>query len=160
GLELLGDDAVSVLMGILTREDTFFGTLDISDKESCREAFDNESNEGKILFVTGGGSGMHAEQKLVLGLYLSAHPGLAYVYGKKRPCAGCSLVLRYARDRMGLNIQFNPNPGGYWDPSLTGLDRIVSMRIKSVDEDSVAVMQWLHEQIVDEVTPTMYRSLY
>ncbi|WPB80628.1 hypothetical protein KYC5002_15985 [Archangium violaceum] len=160
GLELLGDDAVSVLMGILTREGSFFGTLDISNKESCREAFDDESNEGKILFVTGGGNGMHAEQKLVLGLYLSKHRGLAYVYGKKRPCAGCSLVLRYARERMGLDIQFNPNPGGYWAPSLTGLDRIVSMRIKRDDEDPFEVMQWLHEQIVDEVAPTMYRSLY
>lgn len=164
GSFLNGSNVAEILKTIATCDDgaKVFTTLDISDDKQCIAALTDKKHANKIIFVTAGGSlgenksfVVHAEQKLVYALYRSGAKGPVVIRGKKRPCSGCSLVLRYAKKRLNLDIDFNPNPGGFWDPSLNGLDKIVTLHIQSMHVKSEDVMTWMHDNI-DEIAGKMH----
>lgn len=63
------------------------------------------------------GGKSHAEQHLALALIKSGHTGKAVVAGTKRPCAMCWLTLALAHQN-GWDIEFNNEPGGFWDTTV------------------------------------------
>ncbi|GAB1510366.1 hypothetical protein [Actinophytocola sp. KF-1] len=72
----------------------------------------------KVLAVKAlDGGKSHAEQHLVLALIKSGHTGKAVVAGTKRPCAMCWLTLALAHQN-GWNVEFNNEPGGFWDTTV------------------------------------------
>lgn len=160
GTKYPGDESVNVLVAFALDTESGFVGVDISSEEDCREKIESSDYEGTMLFVNAGSpQKMHAEQKLVQALYRSGHKGRAYIYGKKRPCTGCSLTLRFAREWMGLDILYNDNPGGFWEPALFGLDSVVKNYKPSSGDDRVAIYLWMHEKIMTELQ-TMYQSKF
>ncbi len=156
GSRLAGDDSVSTLMGIVLNED-FIEEIDLRNQVTCRTALTDDRYAGKIILVTLGGGTIHAEQKLLYALHLSGSKSAASIFGKKRPCAGCSLTLRFAREKMGLNITFNERPGGYFGPALPGLDKLVQAHLSTGTHDKVALLEWLHETVLQKIG-TMHLS--
>jgi hypothetical protein len=74
--------------------------------------------QNKVLAVAAlDGGKSHAEQHLALALIKSGYRGKAVVAGTKRPCAMCWLTLALAHQN-GWNIEFNNEPGGFWDTTV------------------------------------------
>ncbi|WPB81302.1 hypothetical protein KYC5002_19535 [Archangium violaceum] len=156
GSRFLGEDSVSTLMGIIMNEN-FLAQVDLSNQLSCQTAITDDNYNGKIIFVTAGGSTIHAEQKLLYALHLSGSTKAAHIFGKKRPCAGCSLTLRFAKKQMGFNITFNERPGGYFGTAIPGLDKLVQAHLSTASLDKVALLEWVHNTVEKEIG-TMYLS--
>lgn len=120
----------------------FIAEVDASDATACATAVTDNGYRHKLVFVTAGGGDIHAEEKLLVVLQRSRSRGPALIYGKKRPCAGCGLALRFARDKLGHNIAFNPNSGGYWDPPIQGLVTLIQ---ESGITNKVELLQFVHD---------------
>jgi hypothetical protein len=91
--------------------------------------------EGKLILVSGLNS--HAEQKLLMML-LQSSVSLAtpiWIRGKKRPCFGCWLCLRFVRDVVGYkNLDFNDKPGKAWLAPISEL-RTFAKLCTNIDEN-------------------------
>jgi hypothetical protein len=76
------------------------------------------SDEGGVYLVTSNND-THAELTLMLALIRSGCTGVeAYLQGTKRPCTGCYLATRYAKEKYGLTtVKSGARPG-----KLFGLD--------------------------------------
>jgi hypothetical protein len=103
--------------------------------------------EEKLIFIEG--LDAHAEQKLLILLVQS---GLAkttetYVRGKKRPCFGCWLCLRYVRDALGYTgLNFNDRPGKAWLGALDELLTFVKLGLK-FKVKKAELVKWANEMI-------------
>jgi hypothetical protein len=63
----------------------------------------------------------HAEGALVAVLVASGITAPALITGTMRPCTGCYLTLRYARERLGIALRGAPtHNGGFWESTQTG----------------------------------------
>ncbi|MCA1280951.1 hypothetical protein [Saccharopolyspora sp. 7B] len=76
------------------------------------------------LVYDGDGAGkMHAEQKLLqllqnAGITAETQGGPTHLRGTKRPCDPCLSLLRYFRDKVGLDLRFNDRGNHYYRESL------------------------------------------
>ena len=87
----------------------------------------------KVLAVKAlDGGTSHAEQHLTLALIKSGHTGKAVVAGTKRPCAMCWLTLALAHQN-NWNIEFNNEPGGFWDTTVFRGLAAVATALRIVD---------------------------
>lgn len=70
----------------------------------------------------------HAEGALVALLVESGATGKALIAGTMRPCTGCYLTLRYARERLGVDLLGAPtHNGGFWETTqLNGMLALVN----------------------------------
>jgi hypothetical protein len=94
-------------------------------------------------FITSGYDGFHAEQKLILALYLSGQKPDVTIRGKKRPCGACHAMLTFAKEKLGLNIAYNPNAGGYFANAKDGLYVLMNLAIKNRDISGTDANAWL-----------------
>jgi hypothetical protein len=63
----------------------------------------------------------HAEGALVALLVASGLDQPAIITGTMRPCTGCFLTLRFARERLRVNLVGAPtHNGGFWEGTQTG----------------------------------------
>jgi hypothetical protein len=63
----------------------------------------------------------HAEGALVAVLVASGITAPALITGTMRPCTGCYLTLRFARERLGVKLIGAPtHNGGFWESTQTG----------------------------------------
>jgi hypothetical protein len=63
----------------------------------------------------------HAEGALVALLVASGITTPALITGTMRPCTGCYLTLRFARERLGVTLLGAPtHNGGFWESTQTG----------------------------------------
>jgi hypothetical protein len=147
GRRLAGDINLASLIASVSTAD-FFQTIDISTAPNCQDAITNANGRHKIIFVTGGGGEVHAEQKLLTALVKSGYAGQAQIYGKKRPCVGCFLTLTFVREKLGKNISYNTHPGGYWATALPALLETAQRAIESGGVDHATAVAWLHDQAV------------
>ncbi|MBW4612990.1 MAG: hypothetical protein KME21_06845 [Desmonostoc vinosum HA7617-LM4] len=107
------------------------------------------SYKNKIIIVEGL-KPVHAEQNLIFAYCKSGSSSPALIYGKKRPCTGCYVTFRYATDILNLNIQFNPNAGGFWGPAVTGLWEVMK---ESIVANNITIDGL--EGFVEKALPTM-----
>ena len=72
--------------------------------------------------------GCHAEGALVALLVASGLTEKALIAGTMRPCTGCYLTLRYARERLGVALLGAPtHNGGFWETTqLSGMLALVN----------------------------------
>lgn len=125
----------------MVKSEDFYAVVDVSSDAGCAEAVADEKHKAKVVFVKHS-EFPHAEQKLVWALYRTNTTGIS-IYGKKRPCAMCTAVLSFASDALGLNIGFNPNPGGLWKAASAGFRFLAN---HAIGEGSVSVQEvrdWL-----------------
>lgn len=125
--------------------------------EDCFEVMDLSGNDARLVTSVGGARKIifvkgspapHAEQKLVHALVQSGHTGEAHVYGKKRPCFGCYLTLKYVKEHGFPNLIFNPNPGGTWYPPMKEFADHAAL----FGSDRESVLEWFLEQAEDAYT--------
>ncbi|NPC70042.1 hypothetical protein HPP05_09835 [Corallococcus exiguus] len=129
--------------------------LDYSNAADCAAKIVGAAHHGRLIFVNAGGDSIHAEQKLLLALLRSgtSKSTVATIYGKKRPCAGCYLTLLFAEERLGLKIEFNRHPGGFWGPALKGFRALFDQAKGHMQSNSPGdVCTWLHDQVAALVT--------
>jgi hypothetical protein len=137
-----GFEGVESLIAIAAND--AFGKVDVSDQSGCTEAILSPTHSQKLILIVGSGD-LHAEQKLVLALYQAKRAG-ATIYGKKRPCATCAATLRFANDKLKLNITHNLHHGGYWGTANEGLLRLVRL---AVDRNAISgedAKEWLDDE--------------
>lgn len=136
----LDTNPAASLLRAMSRAKQVIEVLDLSDGDA--EVVDNVHGRGKVILVKGSPL-PHAEQKLVHALVLSGHTGAAEVYGKKRPCYGCSLTLKYVKEHGFPNLVFNPRPGGTWFPPMDAVIR--NADIFGAERADVAA--WFQEEV-------------
>jgi hypothetical protein len=105
-----------------------------------------------MQFAGGTDTDLHAEQQLVRALIASNAVGESVtIRGAKRPCAGCSLALRYAQEQQGAtNLHFDPNPGIWWQNSVRSAVYAIEARpgdLKTPDEREKWVKKCLADMI-------------
>jgi hypothetical protein len=82
---------------------------------------DDDDHRGNVILVESMADA-HAEQNLILTYVKSRSMAQAHVYGKKRPCTGCYLTFRFAREQLGrVGLTHSDRPGGFWGPATRGL---------------------------------------
>lgn len=136
-------EALDTLRGITWTEE-FVGRIDATSEADCKLKLTNPAYLNKILVLKGVPS-LHAEQKLVVALWRSGVKSPVVIQGKKRPCAACDASLTFARQKLRLNITFNPNPGGYWSTSNTGLQMIINFGIDAGLLTKEQAMKWVNK---------------
>ena len=89
----------------------------------------------KNVIVVEGVTPVHAEQNLILAYARSGTTAPGEIYGKKRPCTGCYMTFVFATQKLGLNLRFNENPGGFWGPAEQGLWQVIQQKTDLKLED-------------------------
>ncbi|MFY1826061.1 hypothetical protein ACN47A_09120, partial [Myxococcus fulvus] len=134
-------------------DEDLFQALDYSKERDCVAKLTGDDHDGRFILVTAGGDGIHAEQKLLLALLRSGSQSEVEIFGKKRPCVGCYLALCFARDELGLRIQFNPHPGGFWVPGAKGfIELFKQAKALARQHASADICEWIHAQATRLVT--------
>ncbi|NNB97280.1 hypothetical protein HI113_25585 [Corallococcus exiguus] len=148
--------AIPTAMNVLGNNDEgLLQRLNYSNAADCAAKIGGAAHHGRIIFVNAGGDSIHAEQKLLLALLRSGtgKSTVATIYGKKRPCAGCYLTLLFAEERLGLKIEFNRHPGGFWGPALKGFRELFEQAKEHMQSNSPGdVCAWLHDKAAALVT--------
>lgn len=118
------------------------------------KVLDLSTDDGSIVTSPGGdekvilvkGSPLpHAEQKLVHALFVAYPAGYAervYVYGKKRPCYGCFLTLKYVKEHGFPKLTFNPRAGGTWFPPVEDVIRHANI----FDSTRADIAEWFEAE--------------
>jgi hypothetical protein len=101
----------------------------------------------KLIFIEG--LDAHAEQKLLMILVQSTLPKTTpvYVRGKKRPCFGCWLCLRFVRDALGYSgLNFNDRPGKAWVAPVDELVTFATLGL-GLKVDKAELVKWGNDMI-------------
>jgi hypothetical protein len=85
-----------------------------------------------LIFVDGLDKA-HAEQNLIIAYVRSGASVPAQIFGKKRPCTGCTVTFEYAVNILKRTISYNGRAGGFWGPALPGLIALMKERNATID---------------------------
>lgn len=138
--------AETFLSSIFSNKDCF---VDYSGPEMVT----SNTYKNKVIYLTGFGD-LHAEQKLILALAGAGHKGPAIIRGKKRPCSSCYLMLKFANEVVGLNIDYNVRPGGYWGNANEGVHKLA----KLVGFNAQKLGHWLKGALLDPAFAMTHKS--
>lgn len=138
----LADHHAANLLRAMARAKKCIKVLDLSTDDAG--IVTSPDGDEKVILVKGSPL-PHAEQKLVHALfkaYLGGYAGRVYVYGKKRPCYGCYLTLKYVEEHGFPDLWFNSRAGGTWFPPVE--DAIRHAEIFGTNRADIA--EWFEEE--------------
>jgi hypothetical protein len=126
----------------LIEQESFVARINVDDAADCRRKLTSDAYKHHILTASTA-TAYHAEQKLMLALWRSGVTSAAHIAGKKRPCVGCAASLNFCRTHLGMQVNFNPNPGGYWDTAVRGLVVLMNEGIANGKLTAKTARKWL-----------------
>ncbi len=140
-------ELVGILRAVADDPTNLVHTVDVKQAPA---ALMDDAKRGSLILVRGF-SQAHAEQNLVLAFAKSGSTDTARIYGKKRPCTGCSMTMAYAREVLGKRLVYNGNPGGLWGTSWPGFWRVASLKTPPITLEQV-------DEFAKSLPPRTFRS--
>jgi hypothetical protein len=102
----------------------------------------NDGSAANHLIFVDGLDKVHAEQNLIIAYVRSGASVPAQIFGKKRPCTGCTITFEYAVNILKRTIMYNGRAGGFWGPALPGLIALMKERNATIDNVHDLVTQF------------------